>query len=70
MSDPLWTTADLAAHLRLAKSTVADYVTKQPHKLPPRVEGLSPRWVPAVVHAWCAAQSRATPKGGRPRKVG
>ena len=68
MADALWKVPDLAAYLGLAPSTVVGWVTKAPHRLPPRVDGLPPRWVPATVHAWCEAKSCAAPKSGRPRK--
>jgi predicted DNA-binding transcriptional regulator AlpA len=71
MADSLWTPEQLAAFLGYSETTVTRMVSSAPDRLPPRVAGLGrPRWLPSVVLAWCAAQSRAAPKGGRPRKVG
>ena len=69
-ADHLWTPEQLAAFLGYAPATVRSHLSRSPDKLPPRVAALSaPRWVPDVARQWCAAQSRAAPKGGRPRKV-
>ena len=70
MSDHLWTPEQLAAYLGYKPATIRTHLCRSPDKLPPRVGALAlPRWLPATVYAWCAAQSRAAPKFGRPRKV-
>lgn len=66
--DRLWTARELAKVLQYSESTVARLVSQEPHKLPPRVAGLSrPRWLPSVVMTWLQ-DSNAGAKRGRPRK--
>lgn len=68
----LWTTDDLAAFLGLSPKTVTTLSSRDPDRLPPRVQALSsPRWVPSVCHAWVTRHSGQPIKrrAGRPRRV-
>lgn len=69
--DRLWTARELAKYLCYSESTVARLVSQEPHKLPPRVDGLSrPRWVPSVVVDWVKTSNTAQTRRGRPRVNG
>ena len=67
--DQLWTARELSKFLNYSESTVARLVSQEPHKLPPRVGGLSrPRWLPSVVLDWVKDNTRSnTPRRGRRR---
>lgn len=66
----LWTARELAKFLAYSESTVARLVSQEPHKLPPRVEGLSrPRWLPSVVMEWASGNTGAAARRGRPRNA-
>lgn len=64
----LWSARELAKFLNYSETTVARLVSQEPHKLPPRVEGLSrPRWLPSVVHEWAKGGTLQAARRGRPR---
>jgi hypothetical protein len=72
--EPLWGPDQLAAFLGYSVKTVIRMASGEPHKLPPRVSGLSkPRWVPELCRQWVVNRSLPTaatgPRRGRPRNV-
>lgn len=52
LSAELWTTADIAAFLRLSIRQARDRITKLPSFPKPRIIGGSKRWVAAEVREW------------------
>jgi predicted DNA-binding transcriptional regulator AlpA len=62
----LWTADDLAAYMRLSRSTIFTLRSRNPGRLPPPVndEG-RPRWHPQTVRDWFAKKGKT--KAGRPR---
>lgn len=70
--DRLWTARELSKFLGYSETTVARLVSQEPHKLPPRVEGLSrPRWLPSAVYEWVRGNTgNAQVRRGRPRANG
>lgn len=66
--DKLWTARELAKFLGYSESTVARLVSQEPHKLPPRIDGLSrPRWLPSAVLDWAKGGTTSATRRGRPR---
>lgn len=69
MSEPLWGPDQLGAFLGYRPSTVRAFASRNPAKLPPRVQTMAVlRWVPSVCQAWAERNSgQPKNKGGRPR---
>lgn len=70
--DRWWTATDLAAYMRLAPKTIANWASAKPDCLPPRIKNLHDlRWEPSVCIAWAKRQSEperpAVAVGGRKR---